>query len=88
MIIIHAAPSIPVDRVYFPGLLMLSLTMRFALVGGILMDMMQARALMGLHNFQWSRAMRKVCPREILPLPPISRTNVYVADSHSGTKSS
>lgn len=35
--------------------------------------------------FQWFSALRRVCPRELLPLQPVSRTNVYVADWHSGT---
>lgn len=38
--------------------------------------------------FQWFSALRITCPREPLPLQPVSRTNVSVADLHSGTKPS
>lgn len=37
--------------------------------------------------FQCVSAMRRVCSWELQPLQPVSRTNVYKADSHSGAKS-
>ena len=37
---------------------------------------------------QYVSAMRRVCSWGLQPLQPVSKTNVYGADSHSGTKSS
>ena len=88
MIIIHATPSASVDSVLsWPMDAKLDLLWSISRHDTIKVLNMSSQFGLVL-ACQYVSAMRRVRSWGLQPLQPVSKTNVYGADSHSGTKSS
>ena len=88
IISIHATLSAPVDSVLSRPM-DAKLHLLWSISGHDTIKVLNLFPQFGLAlAFQRVSAKRRVCSWELQPLQPVSKTNVYGADSHSGTKSS